>query len=71
MRTDESTQPDRAAGIAGVTPWCVENVRPLAVFMLEVKFADGTQGFNASKIGSVHNILARLLAFLAAFAFSQ
>jgi hypothetical protein len=44
MRADENTQPDRAAGIANVIPWRVTNVRPLADFRLEVKFADGTQG---------------------------
>ena len=44
MRADENSQPDRAAGIAGVTPWRVKHVRPLADFRLEVKFADGTQG---------------------------
>ena len=44
MRANGNTQPDRAAGIAGVTPWRVEYVRPLADFRLEVKFADGTQG---------------------------
>ena len=44
MRADENTQPDRAAGIASVTPWHVKYVRPLADFTLEVKFADGTQG---------------------------
>ncbi len=44
MRADENTQPDRAVGIAGVTPWHVTYVRPLADFRLEVKFADGNQG---------------------------
>jgi len=44
MRADEDTQADRAVGIAGVTPWGVTYVRPLAEFRLDVKFADGTQG---------------------------
>ncbi len=44
MRADENSHPDRAAGIAFVTPWRVKHVRPLADFRLEVKFADGTQG---------------------------
>jgi hypothetical protein len=44
VRADENTQPDHAVGIASVTPWHVKNVRPLADFRLEVKFADGTQG---------------------------
>lgn len=44
MRADENTQPDRTVGIANVTPWQVKQVRPLAGFRLEVKFADGTQG---------------------------
>jgi len=44
MQADENTQPDHAAGIACVTPWRVNFIRPLADFRLEVKFADGTQG---------------------------
>ena len=44
MRTDGNTQPDHSAEIAGITPWHVKYVRPLADFRLEVKFADGTQG---------------------------
>ena len=44
MRADESAQADHAAGIACITPWHVEQVRPHANFRLEVKFADGTQG---------------------------
>src|SRR4030067_875017 len=54
MRTDENTQPDRAAGIASVAPWHVKYVRPLADFRLEGKFADGPQG-----LGDMARFLAR------------
>lgn len=53
MRADENSEPDRAAGVACVTPWRVKHVRPLADFRLEVKFADGTRGLV---------VMARLLA---------
>lgn len=44
MRTDETNQADPAIGMATVVPWHVTYVRLLADLILELKFADGTEG---------------------------